>query len=60
MSRSSAYRNTPALARPHTWLVLVGTECKEHWVDSVNMPNEENVRRELRLGRSVDILIGRP
>lgn len=60
VSRSSVYRNTPALARPHTWLVLVGTECKEHWVDSVNMPSEENVRRELRIGRSVDILIGRP
>lgn len=56
----STYRNTPALARRYTWLVLVGSDCQEHWVDSVNMPSEETVRHQLRLGRSVDILIGRP
>lgn len=56
---STTYCNTP-LARPHEWLVLVGPECEERWVTSVNFPNEANVRRELCIGNSVDILIGRP
>jgi hypothetical protein len=60
MARYSTHHNTPALARPHEWLVLVGPECKERWVTSVNFPNEANVRRELRIGSAVDILIGRP
>lgn len=60
VAKQFTYRNTPSQARPHTWLVLVGPECREHWVDGVNRPNEEVVRRQLRLGHSVDILIGRP
>ena len=60
MARYSTYRNSPSLARPHEWLVLVGPECKERWVASVNFPNEASVRRELGIGNSVDILIGRP
>ncbi|MNR28660.1 hypothetical protein D3C85_1459930 [compost metagenome] len=60
VSRPFTYRSTPACVQPHTWLVLVGQECKEHWVDGVNMPSEESVRRQLRIGRSEDILIGRP
>jgi hypothetical protein len=60
VAKQFTYRNTSSCARPHTWLVLVGQECKEHWVDGVNVPNEETVRRQLRIGRSVDILIGRP
>lgn len=53
-------RINPTQARPFTWLVLVGPECRMHWVDGVNMPSEEVVRRQLRIGRSEDILIGRP
>lgn len=59
-TRSFTYRHTPASAHRFTWLVLVGRECRELYVESACFPDEQAVRRQYKIPRGVDILIGRP
>jgi hypothetical protein len=44
---------------PYVWLVLVGDDCKEHWVQ-MQIPDEDFIRRQLRIPPGVEILVGRP
>jgi hypothetical protein len=58
MSTFSPRFNTNPVA-PYTWLVLVGNDCKEHWVQ-MQIPDESFIRRQLRIPAGVEILVGRP
>lgn len=60
VSRSFTLRYTPAAPRRHTWLVLVGSECRELWVESTCFPDESAVRRQYRIPAGTEVLIGRP
>lgn len=60
MSRPFTYRHTPTSLRRYTWLVLVGSECRELYVESMCFPDEQAVRRQHKIPRGVELLIGRP
>jgi len=53
----SVRRCTPSHARKDIWLVLVGHDCVEHEVECL-LPDENFIRRLLRLGPDVPILVG--
>jgi hypothetical protein len=54
---SPRFNTTPV--EPYLWLVLVGADCKEHWVRA-QIPDESFIRRQLRIPSGVEILVGRP
>lgn len=51
-------RTTPSLAEHPEWLVLVGDDCREYWVQMC-IPDEEAIRRRLHIRDDVPVLIGR-